>query len=144
MVERLVEGEELLEPEPGRPLPVEVLAQLGQHRRVELGGHVVQRGELDRLPEELRRPHPVRVHARDERADLREDLHQALLDQQDQALPHGCAADPERRRQLVLRQRGAGRELQRQDLAAQRLVDDAAVRPRTGRGGHTGKGSAQH
>ena len=59
--------------------------------------------------------------------DLREHLNQALLGQQDQALPHRCPADPQRCGQLVLRQRRARRQLQRQHLAAQRLVHDAAV-----------------
>ena len=75
---------------------------------------------------------PVRVDARDERADLREHLNQALLGQQDQALPHRRPAHAECGGQLVLRQRGARRQFQGQHLAAQRLVHDAAVGPLAG------------
>jgi hypothetical protein len=45
------------------PLPVEVGPQFGHHVRIELGGDVVQRGELDGLAQELRVAHAVRVDA---------------------------------------------------------------------------------
>ena len=134
LVERLVETEEGLRVVVGGRLLGEVASQLGDLRRVGLGGDVGERGELDRLPQELRVGHALGVDARDERPDLREDLHEPLLRQQDQALPHGRARDAELGRQLVLGQRRARRELEGDDPAPELVVDGAAAGPGGGGG----------
>lgn len=88
MVERLVECEELLQAQVRALLAFEVVPQLADDGRIESRGQVVQGGELHGLPQELGVRDLRRVHAGDERPDLREDLHQAFLGQKDQALPH--------------------------------------------------------
>ena len=113
---------------PGRRCCSRFARRSATQRGVQHRGQVVECGQLDGLAEELGVGDPVRVHAGHERPDLREHLNEALVGQQDQAFPHRCPAHAEGGGQLVLRQRGPGRQLQRQHLAPQRLVHDAAVR----------------
>ncbi|MPM25047.1 hypothetical protein SDC9_71536 [bioreactor metagenome] len=47
-----------------------------------------ERCALDRLTHELRKPHPIDVHVRDESPHLRKDLNESLLAQLQQAHPH--------------------------------------------------------
>jgi hypothetical protein len=143
LVEGLVEGEELLQVDARLLLPGQIGVQLCDQVGVELGRQVVQRGQLDRLAQELGIGDAVRVDPRDERTHLREDLHQALLGEQDEAFPDRRPAHPHGCGQLVLRQSRARGQLQGQHLAAQRLVDDTAVGALSRLRGHVDQCSRQ-
>jgi hypothetical protein len=124
-VERLVQGEEVLQLKAGAALLFQVLAQLLDQAGVQLVGQVLQRGQFDGLAQELGVRDLGRVHPGDEGADLGENLHQPVLGQHDQAFPYRGAAHPEGGRQLVLGDGGARGEVEGQDLLAQPFVDGA-------------------
>ena len=90
------------------------------------------KGELDGLPDELRVGHLPHVDPGDERAELREDLHEVLVGEQDEALSHRGARHRQLRGEVVLRQGRTGRELAADDATAQLFVHDNAGRPMTG------------
>ncbi len=139
-MEGLVEREELLEAEVRAPLPLEVGQQVPDHG-------VVQRRELDGLTQEPRVRDALRVDPRDERADLREHLDQALVRQQDQAFAHRRPADAEARGRLVPVE--AAPVLESDDVPvaegaalAARLASGGPDRRRRARRGGAGQGRA--
>jgi hypothetical protein len=81
---------------------------------------------FQRLADKLGVLHGGRADTRDERAELRHDLHKALVAQSCQSLADRRAADAEPQRELVLGDALAGLELGGDDRLAQRGVDLAA------------------
>ena len=101
-------------------------AAMSRGGRAGRGG--VERGQLDRLADELGVADLLDVDPRDEAAELRIDVDQPLLGEQDQALADRGAADAELGGQIALRHGRAGREVERHDPLAQHAMHERARR----------------
>src|SRR5674476_854419 len=131
LVELLVQPEERLELYALLVLLLEVRAKPAHDLRVKLRGEVGQRGQLHRLAQELGVGHLGGIDARDEGADLGEDLHEPLFREDDQALAHRRATHAQARGNLVLGERRARLQVERDDLATQDLIHNSpAAAPR--------------
>ena len=87
---------------------------------------LADRGALERLAHELGVGDGVLADAGHERAELRNDLDEPVVAQALERLADRRAADAEQRRELVLGQLAAGRELGGHDRVAEQGVDLAA------------------